>query len=641
MIFPAKPSAVAGRFDFRAKVGGGLSGIGLGCGLLFGVLVALASLVRAAEPAPSATVEAIPAPPGGVRPLTMELDGRWIGDGIAYGPYRRGQSPEGPLPNDAETLEDLRILCRHWNLIRMYGASAEAERVLRLIREHGLPLRLVLGAWIGRDTGPEARAANRRQVETAIRLANSYRDLVVAVNVGNETQVSWSWQPCDRAVLIGFIREVRSAIAQPVTTADDHDFWNKPEARAVAAEVDFIMLHAYALWNGRQLDEAIRWTAGVYDEIRRLYPDRPVIIGETGWATSRVLDRPGPDGESARMKAETSLAAQENYLRQHRRWVRENQVVTLLFEAFDETWKGAGPAGDPREAEKNWGLFTVDRQPKASFLALMRECEPAVVLLHEKRPLVIGHRGYAAAAPENTLPSFRLAQLAGADLVELDYHVSRDGVPVVIHDPTLDRTTDAVARWGGRDLRVADRSAAELATLDAGAWFDARFAGTRLPRLSEAVAAIAPPAVVLIERKGGDAAGCARFLREHGLVNRVVVQSFDWEFLGALHALVPEQVLGALGPRDHRDGRRLTAAEQALDATWLTQAAATGASVVVWSRAVTADAVRLAHDQGLKVWVYTIDDPAAAQTLLAFGVDGIITNNPGLIWKAIATRPQP
>ena len=108
---------------------------------------------------------------------------------------------------------------------------------------------------------------------------------------------------------------------------------------------------------------------------------------------------------------------------------------------------------------------------------------PATTLVGAKRPLIIGHRGYPQFAPENTLPSFKLALDAGADLIELDYHHSTDGELVVIHDFTLDRTTDATNRWGGSHLRLDARSYAELKTLDAGSWFDPHYAGTSLPRL--------------------------------------------------------------------------------------------------------------------------------------------------------------
>jgi len=93
---------------------------------------------------------------------------------------------------------------------------------------------------------------------------------------------------------------------------------------------------------------------------------------------------------------------------------------------------------------------------------------PAVHLVAFDRALVIGHRGYNVIAPENTLPSFEMALKAGADLVELDYHHSRDGVPVVMHDFTLDRTTDATNHWHTNTIKIADKTLAEIRTLDAG-----------------------------------------------------------------------------------------------------------------------------------------------------------------------------
>jgi len=87
---------------------------------------------------------------------------------------------------------------------------------------------------------------------------------------------------------------------------------------------------------------------------------------------------------------------------------------------------------------------------------------PAPKLLASNRPLVIGHRGYAQFAPENTFPSFEMAVAAGADLVELDYRQSKDGVLMVIHDPELNRTTDARRRWRQRHNRVESRTALKI-----------------------------------------------------------------------------------------------------------------------------------------------------------------------------------
>lgn len=251
---------------------------------------------------------------------------------------------------------------------------------------------------------------------------------------------------------------------------------------------------------------------------------------------------------------------------------------------------------------------------------------PALQRLQLLRPLVIAHRGDSAAAPENTRPAFTQALATGADLIELDYHHSRDGVPVVMHDHTLDRTTDAGARWGRKEVRIDQTAAVDIQSLDAGAWFGPAFAGTRVPLLAEALDTIQRGSVTLVERKAGEAGTCARLLRERGLINHVVVQSFDWDFLRAVHALVPEQALGALGP----NGSEKTLSPAQADAV-----AQLGAKVIVWSEAVAPEGIRAAHARGLKVWTYTIDDPEKARALVSLGVDGIITNKPALIRAAL------
>jgi len=259
-------------------------------------------------------------------------------------------------------------------------------------------------------------------------------------------------------------------------------------------------------------------------------------------------------------------------------------------------------------------------------------------LLNAPRPLVIGHRGFCQVAPENTIPSFKLAKAAGADLVELDYHHTKDGELIVIHDYTLDRTTDAIARWGGKDIRAETKTLEELRSLDAGKWFDPQFAGTHLPTLKEALDEIQAGGVTLIERKAGEAAACVKLLRERQLVNQVIVQAFDWKYLADYHQQEPRQVLGALGPPSTRDGKKLTAKEKALSETWIDEAGKSGARAVVWNNQVSAATVAYAHQKHLKVWVYTINEQAEANRLLDLGVDGIISNNAPLIWRTLALR---
>ncbi len=287
------------------------------------------------------------------RPLQLSDDGRWIGDGISYGPFRDGQSPDGASPSRADVREDLHILAGRFSLIRTYGVDDATEHALEVIRAEGLPLRVMLGAWIA----PDADDANREQVEGVIRLANAYPDIVWAVNVGNETQVSWSWHRVGAEVLIGHLREVRERVPCPVTTCDDYNFWNKPESAAIAEEIDFIGLHAYAMWNSQPLVDALSWTRAQIDDVAGRHEGLPIVLCETGWATS-VADH----GEQARLiVGAPGEKQQELFYRAFTSWADEMEQPYFYFSAFDENWKGGD---DPAEVEKHWGLWRADRSPK-------------------------------------------------------------------------------------------------------------------------------------------------------------------------------------------------------------------------------------------------------------------------------------
>ena len=264
----------------------------------------------------------------------------------------------------------------------------------------------------------------------------------------------------------------------------------------------------------------------------------------------------------------------------------------------------------------------------------------ALCLIGMNRPLVIAHRGYSQLAPENTLPSFRLALAARADLVELDFHQTKDGQLIVLHDRELDRTTDARKRWRRKHIRVNAKTAVEIQSLDAGSWFDARHAGARVPLLAEALDTIQKDGITLLESKSGEPAACVQLLRSKGLINKVVVQSFDWAFLRKIHEDEPKLLLAALGPPETLpNGKRPRRVFRKLSAEWINGVQKIGAKVIVWNKQISKRAVHLAHARGLKVWIYTIDNPKLAKRLLEQGVDGLITNNPPLIGKTIAPRP--
>lgn len=278
-----------------------------------------------------------------VRPLRVHANG------VAYGPHRDGQRPGGPGPTRAQLREDLRLIAKHWNAVRVYGSSEFADTMLQVIREERLGLHVLLGVWIGED--------DRREIDAGVRLANAYPGIVRAMVVGNETQVFWSAhrQPVER--LLAALREVRERTRVPVTTADDYNFWNKPESRAVAREVDFITLHLHPLWNGASLDSAIVWSRGVRASIAAMHPDRRIVVGETGWATQR-----GTEGDQGKLiKGTVGEAEQAIWLRDFRAWARRDRLTAFVFEAFDENWKGGAGADD---VEKHWGFHRADRTPK-------------------------------------------------------------------------------------------------------------------------------------------------------------------------------------------------------------------------------------------------------------------------------------
>ncbi len=289
------------------------------------------------------------------RPLSGN---RWIGNAICYGPHHDGQRPGGPAPTTAEIRQDLHLMIPHWNLLRIYGSAEFAEPLLVTIRDDGLDMKVMLGVWIA----PVDTAANDREIQAAVHLANVYREIVLAVSVGNETQISWSDHKCPLPDLIESVRRVRAQVAVPVTVADDFDFWNKPESRLLAAQIDFITMHAHPMWHGLQVDAALPWLAGQLAAVQEMHPTRTVVIGETGWATS-VHDQ----GEQAELiKGRAGESEQKQFYDAVRAWADAQQQTVFFFEAFDENWKG-GP--DPDDVEKHWGLFRADRSPKAAVAA--------------------------------------------------------------------------------------------------------------------------------------------------------------------------------------------------------------------------------------------------------------------------------
>ena len=302
---------------------------------------------------------------------------------ICYSGYRDGQSPQaGIYPTAAQVREDLQLLSRHWKLVRIYDCGPHAETVLEVIDKERLDLRVMLGASLGAELSnprcpwggsypDEALQRNRRgnqeEIERLIGLARRYPDIVFSVSAGNEATAEWTDHLVPVATVIEFVRRLKRDVRQPVTFCENYLPW-LGELEGLAAEVDFVSLHSYPIWERKGLDEAMRYTQENYQGVARRYPDKPVVITEAGWTTSS-------NGRGV-LPQHASEELQAAYCAQLVRWSRERGVLTFLFEAFDESWKGSD---DPREPEKHWGLFTAGRAPKPVVHALFPEarCGPA------------------------------------------------------------------------------------------------------------------------------------------------------------------------------------------------------------------------------------------------------------------------
>jgi len=284
---------------------------------------------------------------------------------VAYGFYRKGQAPRVACPSKEEMLEDLNILTRYWHHIRVYGADKDTEQLLQVISENNLPVKVMLGIWLENETrDPSKIFRNLEQLTKGIQLANEYPDIVSSVSVGNETRVYWSYHRMEQANVIKYIRMVRSVVSQPVTTADDYQFWLEEESLEIAHELDFISTHIHPLWNSISLEEGVAWTDSVYKKLKILHSDKDIVIAETGWATDYDQNDIGIGAQGTQFNHAPDEVQQKIFFEAINKWSKKNTVMTYWFEVFDEPWKGGGEHTSPKHAEKHWGLFYENRQPK-------------------------------------------------------------------------------------------------------------------------------------------------------------------------------------------------------------------------------------------------------------------------------------
>ncbi len=225
---------------------------------------------------------------------------------------------------------------------------------------------------------------------------------------------------------------------------------------------------------------------------------------------------------------------------------------------------------------------------------------------------VWAHRGASALAPENTLAAFRVAEAAGAAGLELDVQLSRDGVPVVLHDATVERTSD------GRGP-VAELPLAELRQFDAGSWFSTAFAGEKIPTLQEILVWGGSRLRFNIEIKDSAAGQAVLDLSRLYRQASIVVSSFDHDLLRRLRRRAPQLPLAFLWEQPDW----LNAVERA--------AACAAESFNPRYDCLSADLVAACHHRGMAVYPWTVDKDEDFEECRRLAVDGIFCNDPAQI----------
>ncbi len=228
-------------------------------------------------------------------------------------------------------------------------------------------------------------------------------------------------------------------------------------------------------------------------------------------------------------------------------------------------------------------------------------------------PLIIAHRGASAYAPENTMAAFRLAGELGADAIELDAKLTRDGRIVVHHDATLGRTTTGSGR-------LSDHTLAQIQQLDAGSKFDVRFLGERVPTLEQVLAEIGRELLINVELKDYACPwddlprAAAALVQSMGMQARVLFSSFNPLALRRARKQAPEIPTGLLMmASDHRARRGLY---RTISHPWACHPE---------ERMVHPGLIDDEHRRGRRVNVWTVDDAAQIRQLFEWGIDGVIT----------------
>jgi glucan 1,3-beta-glucosidase len=227
--------------------------------------------------------------------------------------------------------------------VRTYSVSEGLDEVPKIAR--GLGLKVMLGLWIGSDA-----SSNDKEIAHGIAIANQYSDVVTAVIVGNEVLLRREQTPAQLRTLI---ESVRAGTSLPVTYADVWEFWlRNPDLAQVTS---FVTVHILPYWedNPIGIDHALDHVKNIYAKVKAAFPDKQVVIGETGW----------PSAGRPRLTATPSLINEARFVREFVDYAARENIPYNLIEAFDQPWKRnqEGTVGG------YWGLYSVTGEAKFSF----------------------------------------------------------------------------------------------------------------------------------------------------------------------------------------------------------------------------------------------------------------------------------
>ena len=291
-----------------------------------------------------------------------------VAKAICYSGFRDGQQPGASYPSYDEVKEDLFILQPYWKYLRLYDCDQHAEIVLEIIKNERLDFKIMLGAFIEAEMNnfgcpwgggvyeeeqlEKNKQLNLQKIKKLVQLADQYPEIIFSLSVGNEACVDWTDHYVPVNKVIEYAQLVKQSAKQPVTFCENYVPWlNK--LKPLAQAVDFISIHTYPVWEYKHIHDAIAYTQENYEAVRDLYPDKPIVITEAGWATNSN----GRGIQPEHVNEEN----QKTYYEDLMNWSEKNNILSFFFEAFDENWKGSP---DPNEPEKHWGLFYADRKPK-------------------------------------------------------------------------------------------------------------------------------------------------------------------------------------------------------------------------------------------------------------------------------------